>query len=112
MGKFSTHLKEHVPTLTKHSTYKNYISSLHQAIVERFANKKVEFENYYYANLHDNILTQYVNQVAASDSASDTLVKHHSPIRFSDRDFINRTLFLENDHLSLCWLNLDCNLIY
>ena len=40
---FLTSLKEHVPTLNKHSSYKNYISSLHQAIVERFANKKVEF---------------------------------------------------------------------
>ena len=43
LGKYSTYLKDHVPTVKKYNAHKNYISSLHQAIVERFPNKKVEF---------------------------------------------------------------------
>ena len=106
LGKFSTYLKDHVRTLSKYTTHKNYLSSLHQAIVERFPNKRLEFETYY-SNLCSNVLTQYVNLVAVSNSVSETLIEHHPPIRSSDREFINKALFLENDHLSRCWMNLD-----
>ena len=80
LGKFSTYLKDHVRTLTKYATHKNYLSSLHQAIVvERFPNKRLEFETYY-SNLCSNVLTQYINLVAVSNSASETLIEHHPPI--------------------------------
>ena len=34
LGKFSTYLKDHVESVKQYTTHKNYLSSLHQAIVE------------------------------------------------------------------------------
>ena len=106
LGKFSTYLREHVESLKKYATHKNYVSSLHQAIIEKFPNKKVEFETYY-SNLCSTILSQYTASVVSANSLTVNLIQHHDPIRSSDRDYVNKTLFLESDHLSRCWMNLD-----
>jgi len=106
LGEFSTYLKEHVNGVNQYTTHKNYLSSVHQAIIEKYPLKKVEFEHYY-SNLCSTILNQYTTRVVSANSDSVQLVNHHDPIRTSDREFINRVLFEEGDHLTRCWMNLD-----
>ena len=106
LGKFSTYLKDHVESVKQYTTHKNYLSSLHQAIVELYPAKKVEFENYY-RNLLNTVFSQYTSEVASAASVTVSLINHHVPIRTSDREYVNKVLFLESEHIIRCWMNLD-----
>ena len=92
LGKFSTYLKEHVDSVKQYTTHKNYVSSFHQLIVEKFPSKKSEFETYY-KNLLSTILSQYTASVVSENSASVNLINHHTPIRTSDREYVSKVLF-------------------
>jgi len=63
LGKFSTYLKDHVDSVKQYTTHKNYLSSLHQAIVELYPAKKIVIENYY-RNLLNTVFSQYTSEVA------------------------------------------------
>ena len=106
LGEFSTYLKDHVDTVNQYATHKNYLSSIHQAIIEQFPTKQVEFETYY-SNLCSTIFSQYTSKVVSANSLSVHLINHHDPIRSSDREFVNSILFQESDHHTRCWMNLD-----
>ena len=99
-------MKDHVDTVNQYATHKNYLSSIHQAIIEQFPTKQVEFETYY-SNLCSTIFSQYTSKVVSANSLSVHLINHHDPIRSSDREFVNSILFQESDHHTRCWMNLD-----
>ena len=79
---------------------------MHQAIVELYPAKKVEFENYY-RNLLNTVFSQYNSEVASAASVTVSLINHHVPIRTSDKEYVNKVLFLESEHIIRCWMNLN-----
>ena len=53
------------------------------------------------------MFSQYTSEVASAASAIVSLINHHVPIQTSDREYVNKVLFLESEHIIRCWMNLD-----
>ena len=76
LGKFSTFLKDHVESVKYYTTHKNYLSSLHQAIVEIYPVKKNEFDNYY-RKICSAVCSQYSSRFASTASVSTSLTNQN-----------------------------------